>query len=319
MSFNSYLFRSGDGLVAVDPLEADGEVLEWMASLGGVHTIVITNRDHQRAAPSLASRFRCRIVDAAKDGEEVFPGAFAVPVPFGKSPEFAVHLRAYHAAIIGDALIGSPAGSLSLLPDEKLEDPQRFVFALRRIWGLQLEALLLGDGQPLFSGADALLGALLEKRGGAAVNRINLDELTFAPRGGPEKYVCEDGEAGLLIGARQLGYRVVRIAPGKAFCPLHWHEANEEFFYVMEGTPSIRTGRGTIVCRPGDFIAFPCGERGAHQVINESARQCLVLLAGMNQTLEACFYPDSNKVMVQREAGRLLVRSSPAIGYFDGE
>jgi uncharacterized cupin superfamily protein len=127
----------------------------------------------------------------------------------------------------------------------------------------------------------------------------------------------------LLIGARKLGYRLTRLEPGKTFCPLHWHVASEEFFYVIEGTPTLRMLKGSLQCRPGDFIAFPAGERGTHQLRNDSSKPCLVLLAGIEEhalDMEACFYPDSDKVGLWTVAGRLrMVRSSPDLDYYDGE
>ncbi len=319
MAFNSYLFERGEGAVAVDPLPVDDATLEWMASIGGVHTIVITNRDHRRGSEQLRKRFESRIVDNPADGEEIFPGAFAVTIPHGKAPEFAIHLRAARAAIVGDALIGVPAGALSLLPDEKLENPQQLILGLRRLWGLELETLLLCDGQPIFGGADAAIGQLLEAKGGADVNRINIDELTFE-YGGLGRFGADDAEVGLLIGARKLGYRVAKLPPGRSFCPLHSHEAEEEFFFVLQGNPSIRTLRGTIVCRPGDFIAFPVGERGAHELRNDSGEPCTVLLAGNNELTEICSYPDSQKVSVDsRGSVGLILRSAPVLDYYDGE
>lgn len=323
MNFNSYLFERGDGCVAVDPLQLDDQTVEAIAQLGGVHTIVITNPEHVRGSAALRDRFGARVIETASDGEEVFPGAYAVTIEHGKSNEFALHLRAAKAAVIGDAVIGSPAGALSVLPDEKLRDPRKFSFALRRLWALQLNAMLLCDGQPLFHGADDALGALLEARLGAQLYRINADELQFKFVQYRETYAAHDGEVGLLIGARKLGYRLAQIPPGKVFCPLHWHVQCEEFFYVVEGTPTLRMSKGTLQCRPGDFIAFPTGERGSHQLRNDSAEPCLVLLVGMEEPavgFEGCFYPDSDKVGLWTPAEQLrMVRASPDLDYFDGE
>ncbi|HLI96799.1 MAG TPA: cupin domain-containing protein [Candidatus Baltobacteraceae bacterium] len=338
MNFNSYVFERGDGCVAVDPLTLDEASLEHLSDLGGVRTVVLTNGDHQRAAAALRERFGARIIahepearffdagiDAVfNDGDEVFPGARAIAIPDGKTPgEVALHLPAARAALVGDALIGAPAGALSLLPDEKLASPERLVFALRRLWALQLETLLLCDGQPIFASADTALAKLLEKRIGAELYRINAEQIRYEHDREREPYVVEDGEVGLLIGSRKLGYRLARLAPGKAFCPLHWHVQCEEFFYVFEGRPSIRTLQGTIECRPGDFVAFPTGESGAHQLRNDSDEPCLVLLVGMEEpavNLEACYYPDSAKVGMWTTTGRLgMVRSSPDLDYYDGE
>ncbi len=337
MPFNSYAFESDGGCIAVDPLPLDDASLGEIAKLGGIRTIVVTNRDHVRAAPHLRERFGARLLASDLDapllgipvdatfshGDEVFPGAFALALRHGKSPgEIALHVPGAKAAVVGDALIGAPAGALSVLPDEKLEDRPAFVRELRRLWGLQLEALLLCDGQPLFANADAAIGALLERIGGADIHRINLDELDYSIIR-PVKYGCVEGEIGLPIGARKIGYRVTRIPPGKAFSPLHWHVRAEEFFYVIEGRPSIRTLKGTFECRPGDFIAFPIGEAGAHQVLNAGSEPCLVLLAGMEEDaveFEACFYPDSDKVGMWTTAGRLrMLRASPDLDYYDGE
>jgi len=337
MAFNSYLFEGDGGCVAVDPLPLDDASLDEIARLGGVRTIVLTNRDHARGASPLRDRFGSRVLASADeaalfdltvdatfaDGDEVFPGAFAVSLRNGKTPgEVALHVRAAKAALVGDALLGVPAGALGLLPEEKLEDRAAFVRDLRRLWALQLETLLLCDGQPLFGNADAALGALLERAGDADIHRINLDEIDYCVVR-PGKYASEEGEIGLTIGARKIGYRVARIPPGKAFSPLHWHVRAEEFFYVIEGAPSIRTLRGTFACRPGDFIAFPTGEAGAHQVINQTGQPCLVLLVGMELDaveLEACFYPDSDKVGMWTTSGRLrMLRATPDINYYEGE
>jgi uncharacterized cupin superfamily protein len=322
IAFNSYLFERDGGCVAVDPLPLDEQSLQQVAELGGVHTIVITNRDHERGAQALRERFGARDTKL-EPGSEVFAGARVVALPHGKTEdEVALYLPDEQAAVIGDALIGAPAGSLSLLPDEKLADRDRFVLTLRNLWGLQLRTLLLCDGQPIFGAADAAIAALLEREGGPALHRMNLEEIEYVHRG-RGKFQCDDGEVGLPLGSRKLGYRVARLAPGKAFCPLHWHVACEEFFYVLEGRPSIRTHKGTFECRPGDFIAFPCGEGGAHQVVNESDEPALVLLVGMEEPavdLEACYYNDSEKVGIftaERSLG--LVRSSPKLDYYDGE
>jgi uncharacterized cupin superfamily protein len=163
----------------------------------------------------------------------------------------------------------------------------------------------------------------LDLRLGSELYRINADEIAYKRDRDREPYIVDDGEVGLLIGARKLGYRLARLEPGKAFCPLHWHVQCEEFFYVIAGRPSIRTLRGTIQCRPGDFIAFPTGEVGAHQLRNDSSEPCLVLLVGAEDAavgLEACFYPDSDKAGMWTAAGRLrMLRSSPDLDYYDGE
>jgi uncharacterized cupin superfamily protein/glyoxylase-like metal-dependent hydrolase (beta-lactamase superfamily II) len=337
MVFNSYLFERDGGCVAINPLPLDASAADEIEALGGVHTIVLTSRDQERATAELAARFGARVlastaeaplftvrIDSAFDDRaEVFPGAFAVALPHGETPgEVALRLPDAKTAVVGDALIGAPAGALSLPSDEKLENKTEFVFALRSLWELELESLLLCEGAPIFGGADAAIGALLFRAGGPSIHRINADEIEYRILR-PGKYACDDGEVGLLIGARKLGYRLTRIPPGRVFCPLHWHVRAEEFFYVIAGHPTIRTLEGAIDCRPGDFIAFPTGIEGAHQVLNDGDGDALVLLVGVEEAelgLEACFYPDSDKVGMWTPAERLrIVRASPDLNYYDGE
>ncbi|HUN30339.1 MAG TPA: MBL fold metallo-hydrolase [Alphaproteobacteria bacterium] len=179
--FNSHLFVVPGANVAVDPLALETSDAEHLAALGGVAWIVITNRDHLRETPALRERFGARVVTSEKeaplldipvdrvlaDGEELFPGARAVTLDGQKTPgEFAIHVRKAATALVGDAIVGAPAGALSLLPDEKYDDVARAALGLRRVLDLQPEALLVGDGASLWHGATAAIGALLAARGG---------------------------------------------------------------------------------------------------------------------------------------------------------
>ncbi|MGZ3576250.1 MAG: cupin domain-containing protein [Vulcanimicrobiaceae bacterium] len=331
--FNSFLIEHKDGNIAVDPLPLDDDQTRRVEAAGGVRSIVLTNRDHERGAAALRERFGARILAAQIEaplfsvpidatfagGEEIASDVVAIALPHGKTPgEVALYLPRQSAVIAGDAIIGAPAGSLSLLPDEKLEDSAAFILNLRRLWSLRLEALLLADGQSVFSGADDAIGKLLETRGGIAVNRINLDELEWLPDESPRGvYAGIDAEIGNLIGARKLGYRLAIVPPGKAYCPLHAHDREEEMFLVLEGEPTIRSSRGSIRCRTGDVIAFPTGDRGAHQLRNDSETPVKLLLLGMDRQDEVVYYPDSDKVAV--DSRRLRIRGTPNLDYYAGE
>jgi uncharacterized cupin superfamily protein len=138
-------------------------------------------------------------------------------------------------------------------------------------------------------------------------------------------FACLDAEVGFLIGARKLGYRVSTLPPGRRFCPLHSHAREEELFFVLEGEPSVRTLSGTLRCRKGDFVALPVGESGTHQLLNESDAPATILLLGRIEETEACYYPDSDKLLLDTEvpiaAGRpfMMVKGSPDLDYFEGE
>ena len=332
MYFNSHFFVRPAGNVAVDPLSLDESDAIRLQELGGVALIVLTNGDHARDAAALKDRFGSKIATSAaeaselsfavdvvcKAGDQIFEGAYVVPLEDQKTAgEFALYFPAEQMVLVGDAVIGSPRGSLSLLPDQKYADVRKAALGLRQLLAFQPEILLLGDGASVFSGATKLLAALLRQNGGIDAYRINMDELTFEPYKGPGDYHCLEAEVGYWIGAQKLGYCVVTLPPGAKVCPLHSHNQSEELFFVLEGRPSIRALDTTIECRKGDFIAFPTGPSGTHQLLNASDANATVLLLGTEGPDEVCFYPDSNKVLI--DPGRLILRAAPALDYYDGE
>jgi uncharacterized cupin superfamily protein/glyoxylase-like metal-dependent hydrolase (beta-lactamase superfamily II) len=337
--FNSYFLTRDQGNVVVDPLAWTPQDEAEMRERGGVAWIIITNRDHERRARDLAALFSAKIAASERDapllsgpvdrilheGDKVFPDIAIIELEGLKSPgEIALHLRDHKTAIVGDSLWGDPAGRVRLLPDEKLLDPKKAVLSLRKLWALQLDALLVGDGACIFHGADAVIGEYLQSRKDVYVNRINIDEAPTETSDDTSakgvRFAADDKEIGLYIGARKLGYRVSTLPPGSSFCPMHSHAREEEMFFVLDGTPTIRTPRGDVVCRRGDFICFPVGVAGTHQLANASDAPCTVLLVGnFEPTDEVCRYPDSGKVMIDSVDGSVILHDTPALEYFDGE
>jgi uncharacterized cupin superfamily protein len=330
MFFSSFLWVREGGNVAFDPLPLSDDDVRAIEALGGVATVLLTNRDHERGAAAMRERFGARVLSSRREAElfelrvdgtfdrQALPGLLAIPLDGAKTPgEVAFLTEDFQVAIAGDAILGTPAGALSFLPDAKLGNPVELALSLRRLWSPWLRTLLLGDGASIYSGAEEALATLIETRGGPAANRVNTDELEYEFSDGVDgKYASHDAEIGWQIGARRLGYQMVRLPAGARFCPMHSHDREEELFYVIEGRPTVRTPRGDLQMRPGDFMAFPVGDRGAHQLLNESDADALVLLLGLDEDDEVVYYPDSRKVLACRR--RLMMRED-RLDYFDGE
>lgn len=329
--FNSY-FVQGDGEnLLVDPLPLEEPDVEHIKATGGVAWIVITNRDHERAARAAAECFGARIAASGPDSSEMSVevaltlcdgdaiGAASVIALDGlkTAGEFALHLPQQQTIAVGDALWGDPAGSLRMMDDAKLLDPQRAARSLHKLRAVHPRHILVGDGAPIFDRAYEAINACLEARAGANVNVVNLDELPFRLSRGPANYDADDVEIGFRLGAEKLGYRATRLEPGAAFCPTHWHTAEEELFIVWEGTPTIESPNGAALLRPGDFAAFPTREFGAHKLVNRSDAPATIILIANTNPYDVCFYPDSKKLLV--EVTDTLVRSEPILDYYDGE
>jgi uncharacterized cupin superfamily protein len=63
-------------------------------------------------------------------------------------------------------------------------------------------------------------------------------------------------------------------------------------------------------------MAFPVGDRGAHQLLNESDAPCTLILLGGDEVDEVVYYPDSQKVSVRRRGLRMR---ADRLDYYDGE
>jgi uncharacterized cupin superfamily protein len=333
MPFNSHLFVTPTGNVAVDPVALEPDEEAEVASLGGIAWIVLTNSNHVRETVALCKRFGAKVAARSKeidelgapvdrvlsDDDTLFPGATIVWLENQNSAdECAIHLAEHETVLVGDALFGTPAGAVSLPPDDLLDDVRLAAMGVRTLLRLQPQALLLGHGSALYSGATRAIGKLVFERLGIAANRINLDELRSRAFSNG-KYFGDLSEVGFWIGAEKLGYQVVTLPPGARFCPVHAEFSEEELFFVLDGEPSIRTEHETLPCRKGDFIAFPTGRRHAHQVLNASAADATILLLGEAQANAFVYYPESDKLLASTPEVRYMVRNSPQLDYYEGE
>lgn len=167
---------------------------------------------------------------------------------------------------------------------------------------------------------------------------VNLDELEFAQRpaallptgAAADHFDAKMAQVSTLIGAQKLGFNVTAVPAGKAAFPFHSHRANEEIFFVLQGTGELRLGSQTYAIRPGDFIACPPGgPETAHQIRNTGSDELRYIALSTLQYPELAEYPDSGKFGVYARtiaapavapaAFRFVGRESSALDYWDGE
>ena len=96
----------------------------------------------------------------------------------------------------------------------------------------------------------------------------------------------------------------VELLPGNYAYGYHYHEANEEVFYIISGTGIVRTPNGEIAVKAGDAITFPVGPEGAHIIRNGSETEKLVYLDFGTATVpEVVHLPDFGKIIVIGQTG----------------
>ena len=126
-------------------------------------------------------------------------------------------------------------------------------------------------------------------------------------------------EIGRQAGTGQLGASLYEVEPGQATCPYHWHAGNEELLLVVSGTIVVRTPDGEREAAAGEVVAFPRGERGAHQLIGRGDESARFLMLSEKNEPDVVVYPDSGKVGVRAGSLRPNLRIADAVDYFDGE
>jgi len=154
---------------------------------------------------------------------------------------------------------------------------------------------------------------------------VNLNDAEFTDIEDNGYYTSRRAQFSAGIGARKLGYNLTVLPPGKAQCPFHSHRGEEETFLILEGEGELRFGDQRYRIRKHDVIACPTGgPEVAHQFINTGSTEMRYLALSNLVDIEACEYPDSNKVVVcanEQGTPRLwkMFRAETNVEYYDRE
>ena len=97
---------------------------------------------------------------------------------------------------------------------------------------------------------------------------------------------------GKAVGSERLYASIDVLQPGAKSCKFHSHSEQEEFFYILKGSCTLRFGDETTTVQAGDFISKPAGQGIAHQFINDSDDIVELLDIGLKSGSDKIFYPD---------------------------
>lgn len=98
-------------------------------------------------------------------------------------------------------------------------------------------------------------------------------------------------------GLTRFGVNLSELAPGAVSALRHWHTAEDEFVYILEGAPTLVTDAGEELLRPGMCACFPAGSGDGHRLENRSGRPVRYLEVGDRSAGEEVHYPDDDMVM----------------------
>lgn len=113
------------------------------------------------------------------------------------------------------------------------------------------------------------------------------------------------------FGADILGASLIELLPGSPGGWLHMHYAVEEMFFILSGTPTVRTPEGEEQLSRGDVVYFPEGPDGLHTFSNPTDLSARMIGISSKRFPDIVAYPEQGVAWV---ATRHPERPVPAGG-----
>lgn len=108
---------------------------------------------------------------------------------------------------------------------------------------------------------------------------------------------------GDLFGLMNFGVNLTRLAPGAISALRHAHTVQDEFIYILQGHPTLRTDAGRTQLAPGMCAGFRAGTGDGHHLVNETEADVLYLEVGDRLPGDQVSYPDDD-IQAVMEAGK---------------
>jgi uncharacterized cupin superfamily protein len=106
---------------------------------------------------------------------------------------------------------------------------------------------------------------------------------------------------GNAVGLDQFGVNLTTLKPGAWSSQRHWHEAEDELVYMLEGEVVLCEDGGETVLRPGDAAGWKANAGNGHCLVNRTQRDAVFLEIGTRSKRERVVYPDID-MRVERDA-----------------
>jgi uncharacterized cupin superfamily protein len=160
-------------------------------------------------------------------------------------------------------------------------------------------------------------------------NVVGYQDAEWSEQSYGEKFGYRRKPLGSAAGGEKLGCSLYEVPPGRRAWPYHYHLANEEAIYVLEGSGTLRIGEEELPISEGDYVALPARAEAAHQIVNDSEVVLRYLCFSTMVEPDVMIYPDSGKVGIfggaapggpkEKRNFNKFLRSNAEVGYYDGE
>ena len=103
------------------------------------------------------------------------------------------------------------------------------------------------------------------------------------------------------------GVNLTELAPGAVSALLHHHSKQDEFVYVLSGTPTLILGDQEYLLSPGQCCGFKAGSGIGHQLVNRSSARVQYLEIGDRTSGDLAIYPRDDLAFTRQSDGSLAL------------
>ena len=132
----------------------------------------------------------------------------------------------------------------------------------------------------------------LPDRPASIVHWTKIEQADDSHYDGDDELMSIGTRFGRHFGLMRLGIHHERLLPGRRTSYPHAESTEEEFVYVIAGTPDVWLDGELHRLSPGDAVGFPAGTGICHSFLNNTAREVRLLVVGEATKPEnRVFYP----------------------------
>ena len=99
---------------------------------------------------------------------------------------------------------------------------------------------------------------------------------------------------GDLFGLANFGVNLTALRPGAVLALRHAHSKQDEFVYILQGSPTLLNGAGRTPLTPGDCAGFKAGTGDGHCLINETDADVVYLEVGDRSSGDEVVYAEDD-------------------------
>lgn len=111
---------------------------------------------------------------------------------------------------------------------------------------------------------------------------------------------------GELAGLERIGIHLVRLQTGHDSTQFHYHDADEEFIYVVSGRGIAEIGEDRFEIAAGDFMGFTAPSP-AHNLHNPYPEDLVYLMGGERNSSDLVHYPRIRRTLIKSQGKRSWV------------